>query len=102
MDDIGARLRTAGAHYEAGRRAEALAIYREVAASYRDQGRPHQAIAVCRGVLALAPDDEACRALLTRLLDEAPDTHDDLDHTPLPIPLPYHLLDPSELDEPKS
>ena len=49
---------------EAGRSVEAVELYRSVALAYRDQGRTQQAVAVCRSILEIAPDDVACNALL--------------------------------------
>ncbi len=57
----------AGALREAGRDSEAIELYRSVAIAYRDQGRHQQAIAVCRSILELAPNDEVSLALLGQL-----------------------------------
>jgi hypothetical protein len=67
-ENLGLRVMVASALHEAGRRGEAAELYRSVAIAYRDQGRPQQAILVCRRVLELAPDDGACKALLASLL----------------------------------
>jgi hypothetical protein len=67
-DNLGLRVSVAGALHEAGRRADAVELYRSVAIAYRDQGRLQQAIAVCRSVLELAPGDASCRELLEALL----------------------------------
>jgi hypothetical protein len=67
-DNLGLRVVVAGALHEAGRRADAVELYRSVAMAYRDQGRPQQAITVCRSILELAPDDAACRELLAQLV----------------------------------
>ena len=56
-DNLGLRVMVAGALHEAGRRDDAAELYRSVAIAYRDQGRPQQAILVCRRVLELSPDD---------------------------------------------
>jgi hypothetical protein len=58
----------AGALHEAGRRDDAVELYRSVAIAYRDQGRPQQAITVCRSILELAPDDARCQELLAALI----------------------------------
>jgi hypothetical protein len=94
-------------------------LYRSVALAYRDQGRAQQAIAVCRSILEIAPDDP-CRGLLATLqpprsepspsqpprsssaqrpavpvaLDE-PVRRSSLDETPLPRPVPHHVMDPT-------
>lgn len=67
-DNLGLRVVVAGALHEAGRRADAVELYRSVAIAYRDQGRPQQAITVCRSILELAPDDAACQELLGQLV----------------------------------
>jgi hypothetical protein len=67
-DNLGLRVMLAGALHEAGRRDDALALYRSVAIAYRDQGRPQQAITVCRSILELAPDNAACQELLAALI----------------------------------
>ena len=51
--NLGLRVTVAGMLREAGRSIEAVELYRSVAIAYRDQGRPQQAIAVCRSILAL-------------------------------------------------
>src|SRR5207342_2783554 len=66
------RVMVAGAQYEAGRRDDAAELYRSVAIAYREQGRPQQAIMVCRSVLEIAPDDTPCRELLATLLAAQP------------------------------
>lgn len=70
-DNLGLRVTLAGALIEAGRRADAVELYRSVAVAYRDAGRAQQAITVCRSVLELAPDDPACQALLATLTADA-------------------------------
>ena len=109
--NLGLRVMVAGALFEAGRRGDAAALYVSVAIAYRDQGRPQQAIVVCRSLLELAPEDRACRALLASLTtapdDAAPASRltpvrrSPIDVTPLPAPLPYHVADPSSLSRPK-
>ena len=61
------RLRLAAALCEAGQLPDALDLYRSVAVAYQSEGRLVQALAVCRSVLALAPDDFTTRALLAEL-----------------------------------
>jgi hypothetical protein len=68
-DNLGLRVMLAGALLEAGRRADAVELYRSVAVAYRDAGRAQQAITVCRSLLELAPDDAACQALLASLTE---------------------------------
>jgi hypothetical protein len=65
--NFGLRVQVAGLMREAGRSTEAVELYRSVALAYRDQGRTQQAIAVCRSILEIAPDDVACNALLSTL-----------------------------------
>ena len=67
-DNLGLRVMVAGALHEAGRRDDAVELYRSVAIAYRDQGRPQQAITVCRSILELAPGDGPCQELLATLL----------------------------------
>ena len=74
---------------------------------YRDQGRPQQAIMVCRSVLEIAPDDAACRDLLAALVGPGrvprlaspqlgdPERGSSGELTPLPVPLAYHDADPT-------
>ncbi|HEX7838229.1 MAG TPA: tetratricopeptide repeat protein, partial [Kofleriaceae bacterium] len=71
-DNLGLRVLVAGAQHEAGRRDDAVELYRSVAIAYRDQGRPQQAITVCRRILEIAPDDAPCHALLAALLASQP------------------------------
>src|SRR5262249_12210110 len=71
-DNLGLRVMVAGALHEAGRRADAVELYRSVAVAYRDQGRPQQAITVCRSILELAPGDAPCNELLAALLAAQP------------------------------
>ncbi|HEY1813579.1 MAG TPA: cyclic nucleotide-binding domain-containing protein [Kofleriaceae bacterium] len=108
------RITLAGHLREAGRVAEAVELYRSVAFAYQGQGRKQQAIAVCRSLLELAPDDVKCRALLAELVDPTtpppapgvfarqmkpatgtlpPPPRDST--TPLPKALPYHVHDPT-------
>jgi hypothetical protein len=107
------RITLAGHLREAGRVAEAVELYRSVAFAYQGQGRKQQAIAVCRSLLELAPDDAKCRALLAELVDPTtpppapgvfarqskpatgtvPPPRDST--TPLPKALPYHVHDPT-------
>jgi len=61
------RLRLAAALCETGQLPDALDLYRSVAVAYQGEGRLVQALAVCRSVLALAPDDFTTRALLADL-----------------------------------
>ncbi|HEY5933336.1 MAG TPA: cyclic nucleotide-binding domain-containing protein [Kofleriaceae bacterium] len=116
-DNLGLRVQVAGALRETGRHEDAVELYRSVAIAYRDQGRTQQAIAVCRSILEFAPHDPVCEALLEVLLppanaeaveaveavevdvelDRTPDParHSPMDLTPLPVPLPYHIADPT-------
>jgi hypothetical protein len=65
--NFGLRVQVAGLMREAGRSTEAVELYRSVALAYRDQGRTQQAIAVCKSILDIAPDDVVCNALLSTL-----------------------------------
>ena len=91
-DNLGLRVMVAGALHDAGRRDEAIELYRSVAVAYRDQGRPQQAISVCRSVLELAPADASCRELLAALLASQP--------APRESPPPSGRLTPSRLPSP--
>lgn len=66
-NNLGLRVQVAGLLRESGRSIEAVEHYRSVALAYRDQGRTQQAIAVCRSILDIAPDDAACHGLLAML-----------------------------------
>lgn len=66
-DNLGLRVQVAGLMREAGRSVEAVELYRSVALAYRDQNRTQQAIAVCRSILEIAPDDAACQGLVAML-----------------------------------
>jgi len=99
-ENLGLRVMVAGTLREAGRLADAVELYRSVAIAYRDQGRIQQAIAVCRSILEIAPADPVCEALLEVLerpsepeLESVRQSASDL--TPLPVPLPYHIADPT-------
>jgi len=98
-ENLGLRVQVAGALREAGRHGDAVELYRSVAIAYRDQGRTQQAVAVCRSILEIAPADPVCEALLEVLLDKRdtpdPTRHSPMDLTPLPVPLPYHIADPT-------
>lgn len=101
-DNLGLRVTVAGLLREAGRSVEAVELYRSVALAYRKQGRNHQAIAVCRSILEIAPADEACRALLATLSSPAPapappepPRRSSLEETPLPRAVPHHVADPT-------
>jgi hypothetical protein len=93
--NLGLRVTVAGLLREAGRSVEAVELYRSVAIAYRDQGRVQQAIAVCRSILEIAPDDRACQGLLAQLTGSG-DTGDGAPReTPLPRPVPHHIADPT-------
>jgi hypothetical protein len=66
-NNLGLKVQVAGLMREAGRSLEAVELYRSVALAYRDQGRTQQAIAVCRSILDIAPEDSACQGLLAML-----------------------------------
>src|SRR5262245_11297612 len=112
LDNLGLRVLVAGALHDAGRRDDAVELYRSVAIAYRDQGRPQQAITVCRGTLGLAPDDRSCAELLAALLasqaarDEppprapSPDPHAKLSPSGRPSPPPVRPSPPGRLSPP--
>jgi hypothetical protein len=75
-DNLGLRVMVAGALHEAGRRDDAIELYRSVALVYRAQGRTQQAITVCHRILELAPDDVPCRELIDILVASQPATLD--------------------------
>jgi hypothetical protein len=66
-NNLGLRVQVAGMLREVGRSVEAVELYRSVAFAYRDQGRTQQAIAVCRSILEIAPEDAGCQGLLSQL-----------------------------------
>lgn len=72
--NLGLRVQVAGMMRDAGRSIEAVEHYRAVAFAYRDQGRTQQAIAVCRSILEIAPDDVACQGLLSQLQNRTSST----------------------------
>jgi tetratricopeptide repeat protein len=57
------RLKLAAALRDTGRLPDAVDIYRAVAVSYQQEGRLVQALAVCRAILEIAPDDFPTRVL---------------------------------------
>src|SRR5262249_54930312 len=57
------RLKLAAALREAGRMPDAVELYRAVAVAYQQEGRLVQALAVCRAILEIAPDDFPTRVL---------------------------------------
>jgi hypothetical protein len=84
-ENLGLRVMLAGALHEAGRRDDAVELYRSVAIAYREQGRTQQAIAVCRSILELAPGDASCQALLAAMVASHPAL---IDAPPGPLPEP--------------
>ena len=73
-NNLGLRVQVAGMLREAGRSVEAVELYRSVAFAYRDQGRTQQAVAVCRSILEIAPEDAGCQGLLSQLLNRSSST----------------------------
>lgn len=115
-ENLGLRVMLAGSLLEIGRTPEAVDLYRSVAMAYRDQGRMQQAIAVCRSILEIAPDDATSRALHDSLAPPIPApptlpatkptlprraTTGHPDETPLPKALPHHVADPTTSSIPK-
>lgn len=90
--NLSLRLRLAAALRAAGRHHDALDVYRGVAVAYQKQGRLLQALAVCRSILELAPDDLETNVLEQELETartggapgEEPTRHDDGHRLPLP------------------
>src|SRR4051795_13491102 len=99
-DNLGLRVMVAGALHDAGRRDEAIELYRSVAVAYRDQGRPQQAITVCRSILELAPDDAVCQELLAALLASQAAPRGSPSPLPRPSPSPLPRPSPSPLPRP--
>jgi len=96
-DNLGLRVAVAGALHEAGRRDEAIELYRSVALVYRAQGQTQQAISVCHRILELAPDDVACGELIDILIASQPDA---LDAPPGGFQVPPVRPSPSRLPGP--
>jgi hypothetical protein len=65
-----------------------------VAIAYRDQGRPQQAIIVCRSILELAPNDGRCAELLAALLASQPAPREEPRPARQPSPSPARLSPP--------
>jgi hypothetical protein len=63
-ENLDLRVQVAGALHDAGRHIEAVELYRSVAIAYCEEGRASQAIAACRNILEIAPDDARCHAML--------------------------------------
>ena len=66
-DNLLLRVAVAGELRAANRPDAAVEHYRKVAIAYRSQGRAQQALAVCKDILELAPDDIAIYALVADL-----------------------------------
>ncbi len=88
--NLGLRVALGGALLAEGKIPEGVELYRSVAIAYRDQGLTQQAIAVCHAVLDIAPADAMCLGMLAALGEPS-----QVDRTPLPAPLPYHIADPT-------
>ncbi len=71
-DNLPLRVTVAGKLREADRADAAVEHYRKVAIAYRSQGRAQQALAVCKSILELAPDDIAIHALVKDLESRMP------------------------------
>ena len=71
-NSLGLRALVAGALHDAGRRDDSIELYRSVAIAYRDQGRIQQAIAACRSILAIDPEDRSGHQLLATLTSPLP------------------------------
>jgi hypothetical protein len=66
-ENLPLRVAVAGELRAANRPDAAVEHYRKVAIAYRSQGRAQQALAVCKDILELAPDDIAIHALVADL-----------------------------------
>jgi cAMP-dependent protein kinase regulator len=82
--NLALRLRLAAALRAANRHHDALDVYRSVAVAYQREGRLLQALAVCRSILELAPEDLETNVLFGELeaqrtgaSGEEPTRHDD-------------------------
>ncbi len=98
--NLGIRVALAGALLDAGRTGDAVELYRSVAIAYREQGRTKQAIAVCHSILEIAPADPISLGLLAALGESTGGARRSShtfsgDQTPLPVPVPYHVADPT-------
>ncbi len=76
-DNLPLRVTLAGKLREANRADDAVEHYRKVAIAYRSQGRAQQALAVCKSILELAPDDIAIHALVADLEKRVAPVHAD-------------------------
>jgi hypothetical protein len=66
-ENLDLRVQVARALRAAGRHIEAVELYRSVAIAYCEEGRSSQAIAACRSLLEIAPDDARCHAMMAVL-----------------------------------
>lgn len=106
-NNLGLRVQVAGLMREAGRSLEAVELYRSVALAYRDQGRTQQAIAVCRSILEIAPEDAACQGLLSMLqqgsaVPKRPSSLDMLRRQSQPELKPHHPARPASPTGPRA
>lgn len=99
------RLKLAAALRAAGRLHDALDVYRLVAVAYHREGRLLQALAVCRSILELAPEDLETHVLLGEIeaartggAADEPTRHDDGSRRSALIPLPEVTVGPDEFD----
>jgi cAMP-dependent protein kinase regulator len=104
--NLALRLRLASALRAANRHFDALDVYRSVAVAYQKEGRLLQALAVCRSILELAPDDLETNVLLQELEaartggspGEEPTRHDDGHRLPL-APQPEVAVGPDDFED---
>jgi len=66
-ENVNIRIKLAAALHEAGRTEEAEQMYLSVARAYGEKGRAAQAIAVCKSVLEIAPQNSEARDLIKAL-----------------------------------
>jgi hypothetical protein len=103
------RLKLAAALRAAGRPFDAVDVYRSVAVAYQKEGRLLQALAVCRSILELAPEDLETHVLMGELeaartggaSAEEPTQYDDGTRRPHAAPaarLPEVEVGPEEYD----
>jgi hypothetical protein len=103
--NLALRLKLAAALRGAGRLHDALDVYRLIAVAYHRDGRILQALAVCRSILELAPEDLETHVLLGEIeaartggAGDEPTRHDDGARRSGLLPLPEVAVGPEEFD----
>lgn len=99
------RLKLAAALRAVDRVHDAVDVYRSVAVAYQREGRFLQALAVCRSILEIVPEDLETHVLMgeieaarTGAPGEEPTRHDDGARRSALVPLPEVSVGPDELD----